>query len=65
MEGLIPFLMHAIKKPRPHNTYRSVSVTSTPSYHILVGSDAQVERSPHRRTRSEFHAPAADFRDPR
>ncbi|XP_076904129.1 uncharacterized protein LOC143559434 [Bidens hawaiensis] len=67
MEGLIPFLMHAIKKPRPHNNYRSVSVSagSTPSYHVLVGADAKMEESSHRRTRSEFHSPVGEFREHR
>ncbi|KAL8239508.1 hypothetical protein R6Q59_016075 [Mikania micrantha] len=65
MEGLIPFLMHAVKKPKPHNNYRSVSVGSTRSYHVLVGSDAPVDGSSHRRTRSEFRSPTDDFLEQR
>ncbi|KAL8209566.1 hypothetical protein R6Q57_006298 [Mikania cordata] len=65
MEGLIPFLMHAVKKPKPHNNYRSVSVGSTRSYHVLVGSDAPVDESSHRRTRSEFRSPTDDFLEQR
>ncbi|PWA62450.1 hypothetical protein CTI12_AA363920 [Artemisia annua] len=67
MEGLIPFLLHAMKKPRPHNNYRSVSVGSTRSYHVLVGGDANstVEGSSHRRTKSEFKAPTTDFLEQR
>ncbi|KAF5814142.1 hypothetical protein HanPI659440_Chr03g0113051 [Helianthus annuus] len=65
MEGLIPFLLHAIKKPRPHNNYRSVSAGSTPSYHVLGGADANVERSSHRRTRSEFPSSTTDFPEQR
>ncbi|CAK9150070.1 unnamed protein product [Ilex paraguariensis] len=59
MEGLIPFLFQALKKPRPHNRYRSFSETSTRSYHLLVGGDS-VEGSSHRRTRSEFQPPTFD-----
>ncbi|KAI3707968.1 hypothetical protein L2E82_36938 [Cichorium intybus] len=65
MEGLIPFLMHAMKKQRPQNNYRSVSVGSTRSYHVLVGADATVDGSSHRRTRSEFQSPTADFPEQR
>ncbi|XP_016539429.1 uncharacterized protein LOC107840181 [Capsicum annuum] len=57
MEGLIPFLLHAIKKQRPHhNSFRCLSDTSNRSYHILVGTDS-VEGSSHRRTRSDFQPP--------
>ncbi|KVI01926.1 hypothetical protein Ccrd_019805 [Cynara cardunculus var. scolymus] len=65
MEGLIPLLMHAMKKQRPHNNYRSLSVGSTRSYHVLVGADAKVEESSHRRTRSALQSPAADFLEQR
>nr|GEY36711.1 hypothetical protein [Tanacetum cinerariifolium] len=68
MEGLIPFLVHAMKKQRPHNSYRSVSVGSSRSYHVLVGGDANsstVEGSSHRRTKSEFKAPTTDFLEQR
>ncbi|KAI3774667.1 hypothetical protein L1987_49226 [Smallanthus sonchifolius] len=56
MEGLIPFVMHAMKKHRLHNSYRSLSA----SYHLLDGSVA-AEGSSHRRTRSEFQPPTADY----
>ncbi|MCD7451151.1 hypothetical protein HAX54_009776 [Datura stramonium] len=64
MEGLIPFLLHAMKKQRPHhNSFRCLSDTSNRSYHMLVGSDS-IEGSSHRRTRSEFLPPVAvDFSD--
>ncbi|KAM3291430.1 hypothetical protein P3S67_019719 [Capsicum chacoense] len=65
MEGLIPFLLHAMKKQKPHpNSFRCLSDTSNRSYHMLVGGDS-VEGSSHRRTRSEFQPPvtSADFLD--
>ncbi|KAK9073995.1 hypothetical protein SSX86_006590 [Deinandra increscens subsp. villosa] len=65
MEGLIPFLMHAVKKQKPHNSYRSLSVGSTRSYHVLAGDEAKAEGSSHRRTRSEFKSPTADFLEQR
>lgn len=65
MEGLIPFLVHAIKKPKPQNSYRSRSVGSTRSYHVLVGADAKGDQSSHRRTRSEFRSPTVDFMEQR
>ncbi|KAM4088384.1 hypothetical protein ACJW30_07G066500 [Castanea mollissima] len=61
MEGLIPFLLHAIKKPRPHNNYnRSQSENSTPSYHLLNAAES-VSGSSHRRTRSEIQPPTIEF----
>ncbi|KAK1418247.1 hypothetical protein QVD17_27390 [Tagetes erecta] len=65
MEGLIPFLLHTVKKQRPHHSYRSLSVVSTRSYHVLDGVDAKVERSSYRRTRSEFKSRNVDFLDRR
>ncbi|KAI3789177.1 hypothetical protein L2E82_01966 [Cichorium intybus] len=59
MEGLIPFLMHAMKKHSLHNSYRSLSTGSTCRYHLLEG--AVVEGSSHRRTRSEFQPPTAEY----
>ncbi|KAL8116307.1 uncharacterized protein LOC141668081 [Apium graveolens] len=53
MEGLIPFLIHTIKKQKPHNSYRSLSDSSNRSYHILMGAATSVEGSSHRRTRSD------------
>ncbi|GJR97111.1 hypothetical protein Tco_0269285 [Tanacetum coccineum] len=54
MEGLIPLLMHAMKKHRLQSSYRSLST----SYHLLDGS--VTEGSSHRRTRSEFQPPMAE-----
>ncbi|KAK2974479.1 hypothetical protein RJ640_018644 [Escallonia rubra] len=57
MEGLIPFLLHTLKKQRPHNSYRSVSASSSRSYHLLTGAGGggdSADGSSHRRTRSEF-----------
>ncbi|KAK4378504.1 hypothetical protein RND71_000366 [Anisodus tanguticus] len=64
MEGLIPFLLHAMKKQKPqHNSFRCLSDTSNRSYHMLVGADS-IEGSSHRRTRSEFQPPVTvDFLD--
>ncbi|KAI3445886.1 hypothetical protein Pfo_002551 [Paulownia fortunei] len=57
MEGLIPFLLHAMKKQRPQNAYRCLSENSTGrSYHLLLAGDS-VEGSPHRWTRSDFQPP--------
>ncbi|KAJ0522296.1 hypothetical protein HanIR_Chr10g0481071 [Helianthus annuus] len=56
MEGLIPFVMHAMKKHKPHNSYRSLSAR----YHLLEGSVA-AEGSSHRCTRSEFQPPTTDY----
>ncbi|WOG82488.1 hypothetical protein DCAR_0101653 [Daucus carota subsp. sativus] len=52
MEGLIPFLIHTIKKQKTYNKYRSLSDTSNRSYHVLVGPNS-AEGSSHRRTRSD------------
>ncbi|KAL2513485.1 uncharacterized protein Fot_27456 [Forsythia ovata] len=60
MEGLIPFLLHAMKKQRPQHSYRSLSENSTRSYHLLLSGES-VEGSSHRRTRSEFQPPSVDF----
>ncbi|KAK7840514.1 hypothetical protein CFP56_016643 [Quercus suber] len=61
MEGLIPFLLHAIKKPKPHNRYsRSQSEISNRSYHLL-NAEESFSGSSHRRTRSEFQPPAIEF----
>ncbi|XP_054779498.1 uncharacterized protein LOC129287310 [Prosopis cineraria] len=78
MEGLIPYLIHAIKKQQQHKspsrTYRrSFSHNSDSSngrsYHLLLGSDS-FGGSSHRRTRSDFpvstaSAAAAEFSDHR
>ncbi|CAN6544470.1 unnamed protein product [Malus baccata var. baccata] len=61
MEGLIPFLLHAIKKQRPqHRLIRSFSASesnSNRSYHLLLTGQDSAEGSSHRRTRSEFQPP--------
>ncbi|KAF5733204.1 hypothetical protein HS088_TW17G00744 [Tripterygium wilfordii] len=60
MEGLIPFLLRAMKKQRPQNTYRSFSEGSGCSYRLLTGGDS-VSGSSHRRTRSDFQPPTSEF----
>ncbi|CAI0472036.1 unnamed protein product [Linum tenue] len=66
MDGLIPFLFHAMKKhgnnnnkPHHHHHRRSMSFSegSTRSYHLLVQPDSFSGSSHHRRTRSEFQMP--------
>ncbi|KAJ8763477.1 hypothetical protein K2173_002360 [Erythroxylum novogranatense] len=59
MEGLIPYLLHAMKKQKPHNTYRSFSEGSSRSYHLLTGGDS-FSGSSHRRTKSEFQQPTME-----
>ncbi|KAF5182130.1 hypothetical protein FRX31_028286 [Thalictrum thalictroides] len=67
MDGLIPFLFHAIKKQKggSRRNYRSLSDQggSTRSYHLLIGNSGSLEGSSHRRTRSEFQPPTFDFID--
>lgn len=72
MEGLIPFLIHALKKqngrPPHHSSFgRSLSTGSSRSYHLLLGADksGELEGSSHRRTRSEFQPPTLDFLEQR
>ncbi|KAL5070288.1 hypothetical protein RYX36_021175 [Vicia faba] len=64
MEGLIPYLIHAIKKQKPHqhSLNRSVSHSGSisRSYHLLLESES-VSGSSHRRTRSEFQQPTSEF----
>ncbi|KAL8188927.1 hypothetical protein R6Q57_029447 [Mikania cordata] len=50
MEGLIPFVMHAMKKHRLHKSCRSLSVC----YRLLDGSVAAENRS-------EFQPPMAEY----
>ncbi|GMN37889.1 hypothetical protein TIFTF001_007184 [Ficus carica] len=61
MEGLIPYLIHALKKEKPRHSYRSFSENSTSqrSYHRLLSGSSHnfPEGSSHRRTRSEFQQP--------
>ncbi|XWS54683.1 hypothetical protein CRYUN_Cryun10bG0110700 [Craigia yunnanensis] len=63
MEGLIPYLIHAMRKQQPRHHYRSISVGSSPSYHLLMGQSQQesVEGSSHKRTMSEFQPPTLEF----
>ncbi|KAL7119122.1 hypothetical protein ACP275_02G043700 [Erythranthe tilingii] len=57
MEGLIPFLLRAVKKQKPQNAYRCLSENSIGrSYHLLLAGDS-VDGSSHRRTRSDFQPP--------
>ncbi|KAF7126518.1 hypothetical protein RHSIM_Rhsim11G0151000 [Rhododendron simsii] len=69
MEGLIPMLFHALKKQRPHNSFRCFSEgsISNRSYHRLIGPQDSVDGSSHhRRTRSEFQPSTVDhFQDQR
>eukprot|EP00257_Ricinus_communis_P027204 XP_025014618.1 uncharacterized protein LOC112536198 [Ricinus communis] len=65
MEGLIPYILHAIKKQRPHRTYKSFSEGSSRSYHLLIGSGDSINGSSHRRTRSEFQPPAMELLEQR
>ncbi|KAI8532663.1 hypothetical protein RHMOL_Rhmol11G0231000 [Rhododendron molle] len=63
MEGLIPMLFHALKKQRPHNSFRCLSEgsISNRSYHRLIGpQDSADGSSHHRRTRSEFQPSTVD-----
>ncbi|KAL6964107.1 hypothetical protein U1Q18_035162 [Sarracenia purpurea var. burkii] len=60
MEGLIPMLLHALKKQRPHHSYRCLSDSSSRSYHVLATPPDSLDGSSHHlRTRSEFQPPAA------
>ncbi|KAG1366909.1 hypothetical protein COCNU_13G006990 [Cocos nucifera] len=57
MEGLIPFVIHAIKKKRERSHYRCLSEGSTGhggSRKPLVADWPQENSSHHRRTRSDF-----------
>uniref|UniRef100_A0A7N1A071 Uncharacterized protein n=1 Tax=Kalanchoe fedtschenkoi TaxID=63787 RepID=A0A7N1A071_KALFE len=57
MEGLIPYLLQAIKKDKPPHHQRrrnSFSEGSTRSYHLLMDHIDSFTGSSHRRTRSEF-----------
>ncbi|KAJ9175160.1 hypothetical protein P3X46_013739 [Hevea brasiliensis] len=65
MEGLIPYLLHAMKKQRPHNSHRSFSAGSSRSYHLFVGGGDSFNGSSHRRTRSEFRPPNMEFLEQR
>ncbi|MCL7046442.1 hypothetical protein MKW94_008460 [Papaver nudicaule] len=61
MEGLIPFLLHAMKnKKTTQNNYRCLSEGSSRnrSYHQLISTADSTEGSSHRRTRSEFQTPS-------
>ncbi|XP_010507845.1 PREDICTED: uncharacterized protein LOC104784511 [Camelina sativa] len=62
MEGLIPYLIHAIKKDhkRDHQMYRSMFVGSSRSYRpLMMGQEgsSSVQGSSHRRTKSEYNPP--------
>ncbi|VFQ94243.1 unnamed protein product [Cuscuta campestris] len=69
MEGLIPYLVHALKKQRPphhHALGRCLSDASNRSYHLLVGSDSP-DGSSRRRIQisDEFRDRFSDQRSPR
>ncbi|KAK4802134.1 hypothetical protein SAY86_000337 [Trapa natans] len=52
MEGLIPYLLQAVKKQKPRHAYRCLSDASNRSYHLLTGNDS-FNGSSHRRNLSE------------
>ncbi|XP_004496876.1 uncharacterized protein [Cicer arietinum] len=64
MEGLIPYLIHAIKKQKPHHhsftRSFSHSESTNRSYHLLLESGS-ITGSSHRRTRSDFQQPTTEF----
>ncbi|OIW12857.1 hypothetical protein TanjilG_24790 [Lupinus angustifolius] len=67
MEGLIPYLIHVMKKQKPHqHRYRSFShsESSNRSYHLLMESES-LTGSSHRRTRSDYQPPTAEFLEQR
>ncbi|KAK2405071.1 hypothetical protein P8452_10621 [Trifolium repens] len=67
MEGLIPYLIHAIKKQKPHHHsfQRSVSHSENSNRsHLLLESDS-FSGSSHRRTRSDFQQPTTEFLEQR
>lgn len=65
MEGLIPFLLHALKKQNGQKSYRGLrsrSEGSSRSYHqLLQEPDYPTEGSSHRRTQSEFQPASVEF----
>ncbi|KAJ1697464.1 hypothetical protein LUZ63_005976 [Rhynchospora breviuscula] len=67
MEGLIPFVIHAIKKSREKSGYRCLSNGSHGGARKpLIGEwdSADEGSSHHRRTRSEFPPIGSDFFSP-
>ncbi|KAK4800282.1 hypothetical protein SAY86_020769 [Trapa natans] len=52
MEGLIPYLLQAVKKQRPQHAYRCLSDSSNRSYHLIAGNES-FNGSSHRRNASE------------
>ncbi|GLT76309.1 hypothetical protein SLA2020_479790 [Shorea laevis] len=61
MEGLIPYLLEAMKKQKTHRSFRSKSMDSSRSYHLVIGGGQDsLEGSSHRRTRSEFQPPTVE-----
>ncbi|KAL6560751.1 hypothetical protein OROGR_004310 [Orobanche gracilis] len=62
MEGLIPFLLKAVKKQAPLSAYRSLSENSVTGrgYHLLLAGDSS-EGSSHRRTRSDYQPPSTAY----
>ncbi|KAL2930286.1 Phosphatidate cytidylyltransferase 3 [Bienertia sinuspersici] len=60
MEGLIPFLVRAIKKQNlQSHSYRCLSDSSRRNYHVLGSAGDSVSGSSHRRTQSEFQVPSS------
>ncbi|EPS58547.1 hypothetical protein M569_16266, partial [Genlisea aurea] len=58
MEGLIPFLIRAVKNQRPEKAYRCLSNNSNSgrSYHLLIGGAADSDGS------SRGHGGGNEFR---
>lgn len=64
MEGLIPFVLHALKKKRERSKYRFLSEGSSHSCRYPLTENVvgfSLEGSSHRRTRSDFETPASGF----
>ncbi|XP_043711392.1 uncharacterized protein LOC122660237 [Telopea speciosissima] len=60
MEGLIPYIVNALKKQKSQNKYRcSSEISSSRSYYQPLNSKGSSEGSSHRRTRSDFQLPVA------
>ncbi|CAH9058016.1 unnamed protein product [Cuscuta europaea] len=63
MEGLIPYLIHAIKKQRPnHQSFgRRLSDASNRSYHLLIGAESGDGSSHRRSLLSDERSPRKDM----
>ncbi|XP_058081332.1 uncharacterized protein LOC131229400 [Magnolia sinica] len=62
MEGLIPYVLHALKKKKQHKNYRRLSEGSSRGSRLpLTERVVSFEGSSHRRTRSDFQTPTSNF----